>query len=323
MKIQPVFVCLLWLFLLTAGRQFAAAQSRSNSALGIDLADYQPGRNNRLLDTGDTIRDIIVYLPKSYNPQTPAALVLAFHDTGSDGEQFFNTSGWAEMADAGNFIVVFPSALAHCYSDGKKNITRTRWNDYSLTGNLCAGQPANDLSFTKTLLQDLQQGLNIDPKRIFATGFGGGADFTARLSVELNKEIAAFGMVGGGLAIAGNAKPAPFVYPSVYYLLGQTDSRISGTEQPLPIDERRFIKTPLWQTIGKLPALYHLKSNYKVTDRSKHLTFLFTDNIGKQNNEMQLTIVRNLQKDYPNGSNHPENAAALLWKFFNAHPQPQ
>ncbi|OWY24017.1 hypothetical protein C7N43_04850 [Sphingobacteriales bacterium UPWRP_1] len=323
MKLKPISVYLLLLLSGVVAQQFATAQSRSNSALGIDLSDYEPGRNNRLLDTGDTIRDIIVYVPKSYNPKTPGALVLVFHNTGSDGEQFFHSSGWAEMAEAQNFIAVFPTALAYCYAFEGKNITRTRWNDYTLQNQLCAGQPANDVAFAGTLLQDLQQGLNIDPKRIYAAGFAGGADFVGRLSVELNKEIAAFGMVGGGLAIAGNAKPAPGIYPSVCYLLGQADSRISGTEQPLPIDERRFIKTPVWQTIAKLPALYHLKNNYKVIDRSKHLTLLFTDNIGKQNNEMQLTIVRNLQQSYPNGSNHPENANALLWKFFNAHSKPQ
>lgn len=322
MKLNALFLpMLVALFTATAGLQLAKAQSRSNSALGIDLTDYQPGRNNRILDTGDTIRDMIVYLPKQYNPQNPAALVLVFHDTGSDGEQFFNTSGWAEKADAENFVVVFPTAHTYCYTEGGKNITRTRWNDYTLTGKLCAGKPANDIGFTKTLLLDLQQGLNINPNRIFAAGFAGGADFVSRLSVELNKEIAAFGMVGGGLGISGNAKPAPGSYPSVFYLIGQNDSRISGSNQPIPTEERRFIKTPLWKTVSKLPILYHLRNSYKVTGHTSTLNLLFTDNIGRQNNEMQVTIIPNLQKIYPNGSNHPQNATALLWEFFGNHPK--
>jgi len=61
------------------------------------------------LRVGDEVEDTELHLvvPESYEPGTPAPLLLAFHGTGGDGS--YMASLWAEVAERTGMIVVAPS----------------------------------------------------------------------------------------------------------------------------------------------------------------------------------------------------------------------
>jgi polyhydroxybutyrate depolymerase len=99
--------------------------------------------------------------------------------------------------DAG-FIAVYPNGT------GPVGIFLT-WNAGGLHGRMAEGK-ANDVKFVGSLLDDLATVVNIDPKRVYATGMSNGGMMCYRLAAELPDRIAAIAPVAGTMAVA-EAKP--------------------------------------------------------------------------------------------------------------------
>ena len=117
-------------------------------------------------------------------------------------------------------MVVFPTGLEHKVLDTGR--CTTKWHDYTLPGEIDpavkprtttpggapfdypagAPWPPDDVGFVRAMLDDVESGASIDAARIYATGFSNGANFTARLAVELSDRFAAAAWVGGGLDAA-------------------------------------------------------------------------------------------------------------------------
>ena len=53
-------------------------------------------------------RDYIIYVPESYQPETPSPLLFVYHGFGGNNESLMNYTGFNEIADQENFIVVYP-----------------------------------------------------------------------------------------------------------------------------------------------------------------------------------------------------------------------
>src|SRR6266849_6760120 len=54
-------------------------------------------------------REYLLYLPRSYDPSKPTALVISLHGAGMWGAAQKETSQWNRVADEHGFIVVYPS----------------------------------------------------------------------------------------------------------------------------------------------------------------------------------------------------------------------
>ena len=61
----------------------------------------------RTLQYQGSTRTWFEHLPTGYDGSHPVALVVALHGYSDSGDQFAVTTGWAPVADAGGFIVVF------------------------------------------------------------------------------------------------------------------------------------------------------------------------------------------------------------------------
>ncbi len=100
-----------------------------------------------------------------------------------------------------------------------------------------------------TDLNDPATGLQVDPTRIYASGFSNGASFTARLAVELSDQLAAVGYVAGGL-LPGTGHPSPLADIPVYAAFGTTDPKILATINSqrglaaLPLDPAELFDIP-------------------------------------------------------------------------------
>jgi polyhydroxybutyrate depolymerase len=95
-------------------------------------------------------------------------------------------TGMSALADQEGFIVAAPAGVGASWNAGA-----------------CCGQAheqgVDDVGFTRAILDELASELNIDPKRVFATGMSNGARFTHRLGCELSDRIAAIAPVAGVL----------------------------------------------------------------------------------------------------------------------------
>ena len=97
--------------------------------------------------------------------------------------------GLNEKADQEGFIAVYPNGT------GRLEPMLT-WNG----GNCCGYAQWNnvdDVGFTRALLDDLAKVVNVDAKRVFATGISNGGIMCYRLASELSDRIAAIAPVSG------------------------------------------------------------------------------------------------------------------------------
>jgi polyhydroxybutyrate depolymerase len=154
-------------------------------------------------------RSYSLYVPPSYDPSEPTALVLALHGRPHNGYGFAYLLDMNAVAQRENFIVAYPDGL------------ESSWNyvagipgyaNYHDTGGL-------DVAFLVNLAEDLSQVLNIDPNRRYLTGFSNGGFMTQRVACEAGDYFAAFGILGAtffpgfaGLCLGNEISPVPLIF---------------------------------------------------------------------------------------------------------------
>lgn len=113
----------------------------------------------------------------------PLPLVVAFHGAGATGKFMESYSGLSKVADAGQFIVVYPNAWgSHPF--------------WSLNDDAPNGQ--QDATFISDLLDRVEDDLCVDTTRVYATGVSNGGGFTARIGCRLSARLTAIAPVAGG-----------------------------------------------------------------------------------------------------------------------------
>ena len=164
---------------------------------------------------------------------TRPGLVIALHGALADGYQMEVQSGFDVQAGRLGWIVVYPDGVA----DG--------WDAFC-----CRHPGVDDVAFIAKLIDRLEVTDNVDPTRVFATGFSRGGMLSYRLGCEMSSRIAAIAPVSGNMATAaGNALDVP-CYPdrpvSVLAIHGTTDPKVpivggrSGVDNYAPLTEVMF-----------------------------------------------------------------------------------
>jgi polyhydroxybutyrate depolymerase len=281
-----------------------------------------PGHDvTRTLPVGGLRRAYRLYVPGSYDGQTPTALLLVFHGSGGSGENIERWSGFDALADQSGFIV--------CYPDGVDQ----RWNaaEGTTVGNI------DDVGFVRALIENLAGTYPIDPRRVFAAGMSMGGVFCQRLGLELSDQIAAIAPVAGSLpeALADEVPAQPPV--SVVAFHGTADgsvpfdggdvlqgaARVLGAEQTA----RRWAELdgcPLVPAIEQLPDVD--PSDGTRVRREGYAP-------GQDGAEVVLYVIEGGGHTWPGvdetqfpqhskAVTHDINAAALIWDFFQNHPKP-
>ncbi len=138
-------------------------------------------------------RDYVLHIPPGYDPARSAPLVIALHGCAGDFSYQIRVSGLSEKSDRQGFLLVCPNGTGRF---GRFLLT---WNAGSCCGwSLARG--VDDVGFIDALIDHLGEQLNIDPRRIYATGFSNGAMLAYQLACRLSQRIAAIAPVGGSMS---------------------------------------------------------------------------------------------------------------------------
>ena len=88
------------------------------------------------------------------------------------------------------------------------------WNSGGRDQVVFARKPPDDVKFIGALLDDLRTVVNIDPKRVFATGISNGGMMCYRLSAEMSDRIAAIAPIAGTLCLddCHPTRPVPVLH---------------------------------------------------------------------------------------------------------------
>lgn len=289
---------------------------------------YSTGVNCRTLDLDGHQRRFVVYVPAIAPVTGPRApVVIMFHGASGDGEQFLRISGWREQSDATGAISVFPTGERYRVLETGR--LTTHWNSFGIEEEIDVIETplADDVGFMDEIISDLQAGLTIDRRRVYASGFSNGASFAARLAVERSDKLAAAAFSAGGLTSPQSpARPVP-----TYVTVGTFDDRILAQTNPplteLPLDPAEVLTN---STLGGFFDIalgtLGLDENLQGIVAESHSTTLRwpATGAGPDGALFKFAILEGLTHQYPQADNNAAGfaAAAEFWEFFQAHRLP-
>jgi polyhydroxybutyrate depolymerase len=305
---------------------------------GPDTSKLVTGVNCRNLILDGYPREFLVYVPNGLPSGKTVPLVFMLHGSSGDGEKFLDTSGWRQLADAEKFVAVFPTSLEYWVTDRREGDPRwsTKWNDYTLPDNIdvskrlpgvpaSAPWPADDITFIRAMIADVNASIKLDPKRIYVAGFSNGGQLASRVAVEASDLVAA---VGASEGFMFEKHDAPRSTP-IYYTIGTIDDRfVDAFSVPeIPLDPTALQQIPgIRAIVGSQTATFGYDTTpCKVDTQAKatYLTFCDKDP-SNGTGEFILAIIGGLTHNYPNGQNNDAGfvGAKAMWDFFVAHPMP-
>ncbi|MCG6881372.1 MAG: prolyl oligopeptidase family serine peptidase [Deltaproteobacteria bacterium] len=158
-------------------------------------------------------RTYLVHVPPRYDGKDPMPLVVVIHgafDTATGMEAF---SGFSELADQENFLVLYPNGMG-----------LFGWLQHWNAGHCCgkaAKDKIDDVGFIEAAVEDVRSRLRVDPKRVFVVGFSNGGMMAYRFAAEKTHLLAG----GAFLAASIGGRPSN----------EEPEWRIPDPEGPLPV----------------------------------------------------------------------------------------
>ena len=157
-------------------------------------------------------RTYLVHLPPSYAPGASLPLVFVLHGATQTGQRIMQVSGFNNVADANDFIAVYPDGI---------NLT---WNvGFAIPG----ASTADDLGFLEALADEMATLYNADLNRLYSCGFSNGGYMSYRLACESSKCFAAVGSVTGVMTDAAFAACSPSRSVPVMHIHGTGDAIVA------------------------------------------------------------------------------------------------
>jgi polyhydroxybutyrate depolymerase len=168
----------------------------------IDAVSFKvANRNNGSFVSDGRMREYLLYVPRSYDPDKPTPLVISMHAAALWPAAQMETSQWNRAAERHGFIAVYPSGTG----DAGPRI----WHAERGPG------LARDVRFISEMIDTLEKAYNIDPTRIYANGLSNGGGMAFVLSCTLSDRIAAVGMVAAAHLLpwswCSDHRPVPMI----------------------------------------------------------------------------------------------------------------
>ena len=169
-------------------------------------------------------RSYRLHVPKGYRGERPMPLVVVLHGAFSSAAEMERHTGFSDLADREGFVVAYPEGI------GILGFLQ-HWN----AGHCCgkaAADGVDDIGFVIGVIDDIKRSLNIDPDRIYMTGFSNGAMLTHRFAAERPGMLAAAAPLAGAVGSRSQAHaplsrlPAPRASVPIIMLHGEADTRI-------------------------------------------------------------------------------------------------
>lgn len=246
------------------------------------------------------VREYMLYVPSSYNSANPTPVVMNFHGFGGQAADYMNYADMRSLADAENFILVYPQGTC---LDGSSH-----WNT-SLPGGDNKSS-ADDFGFIEALINDLNSGYNIDQERIYACGYSNGGMFAYGLANYKSDLVAAVGSVSGTMLDFN----APTTHPMpVIHLHGTSDGTIpyngssdwSSAQSVIDywVNFNNTITTPITDSDsnGGMTVEHYLYDQGDSSVSVEHYKYVGGDHI------------------WFNNTYQGQNAAQLVWSFLSKY----
>lgn len=307
-----------------SGCALAIAQLPPTSAQDKPVEVLTPGDHTRTLVVEEIDRAYIVHVPKSYDKSQPTPLVIAYHGLGLPMVMMPSYCGLDATADKHNFIVVYPGGI------------NTSWNAGGRKGPLSQVR-ADDVRFTNEMLDDLEKVLNVDKRRVYATGMSNGAMMCYKLANDLSSRIAAIAPVSGTMTYPEitSKRAVPIIH-----FHGTDDSVVPYAEgrdmigglisfAPAPVTVAAWakfdgcksepVKTALPDKVADGTSV--TKEDFGIGKDGAEVVF-YTIKGGGHTWPGVKPPVEKISEKFLGATTYDIDANELIWEFFEKHPMP-
>lgn len=194
-------------------------QERASAVSPVANPITTPGDYRASLEHGGRVRLYRLYVPASYRADQPAPLLVALHG-GGGGMDYMGRDdyyGLLSHAERTGQVLLLPNGISRLRSG-----MLATWN----AGECCGAardQQVDDVGYIRAVVERVQGQLNIDAKRIHATGMSNGAMMAYRLACELPGLFRAIAAVAG----TDNTRSCTPAQPvSVLHIHARNDSHV-------------------------------------------------------------------------------------------------
>lgn len=213
----------------------------------------RPGDYNFRFEFGGSTRLYRVHVPPSYTGRTAVPLVLALHGGGGDMEYQADDANYGHVAkaDREGYVVVFPNGYSRF-----KSMRLATWN----AGRCCGearDRDSDDVGFLRAVVELAGNQLNIDRRRVYATGMSNGGMMVYRLACEAADVFAAVASVAGtdSTTDCRPSRPIPVLH---IHALDDDHVQFQGGAGAKSVRQSMVTDfTPVPQIIGKWVGLDH------------------------------------------------------------------
>lgn len=231
----------------------------------------------------------IVHLPPHWSAGRRVPLVIALHASGGDPAGFETTSGWDAVADEHGFVVAYLGSAAPAW------------------------KYVSNVAYISAEIHSLTARYNIDPHRVYVTGFSAGAYISYFVGCRLSGTVAAIAPVSG-VMVSQHCNPAHPV--SELTIIGTHDIiPLAGTPRfPAPAKV-----TALWRRLDRCPAT---RPKTTVTGPTSEQTWSSC----AAGSAVGFYVINGGVHVYPGAPGLPASdpsasydASEAVWSFFAAH----
>lgn len=161
--------------------------SNPHPAQPTQIASAMPARGTATVEIGG--RTVTLHVPDSYDPGTPAPLVIALHAYTSNAADLENYLRLTPESDRRGFIYAYPDGATDERGDRFWNATDACCDFYS--------SGPDDSQYLSDLISTIQGTYGIDRARVYIVGHSNGAFMAFRMACEHADQIAAIAAFNG------------------------------------------------------------------------------------------------------------------------------
>ncbi len=173
------------------------------------------------MSVGSATRNYYKYLPVNYQTSENLPLVFILHGLGGNAQQM-TLAGFSAIADTARVIAIYPEGLMNGFG-------QTAWNNGTLVSST-----ADDVTFFNKMMDLMLSTQNVNPARIYVTGFSMGGIMSHHLACKINNRIAAIGPMAGTMSTSDISTCVPSYKTPVIHLHGTADATVPYDANPLP-----------------------------------------------------------------------------------------
>lgn len=277
---------------------------------------FVPGQTvEQSIEVAGIERTYRAHLPSSVESANGLPVLIVLHGGGGNAKQFERSSGFSGFADEEGFLAVYPDGSS-------RRLGLQTWNAYSCCGYAYAAG-IDDVGFISVLIDHLVSDEQVDPTRIYVTGFSNGAMMTFRIACELSDKVAAAAPYAGALNTdsCSPATPVPMLIMN-----GDADENVpvaGGTSPNAGVasqDDR--VDRPTAHAVDTWVAANGCVGTPMVEDTTVALTNSWTD--CSAGSKVEQILIHGWTHKWPSVENGaPFDATSVIWEFVSQFSKSQ